>query len=226
MEILLDTASIEQIKEVLKYYPIDGFTTNPSILAKSENNVGEIIREFKELLSPTQTIHIQTTAKKADDMLKQAKLFTEYFGSNFYIKIPITNEGIKALGLIKTEGLKSTATAIFTAAQALLAAKAGANYVAPYINRIDNISGKGTGVVRDIIVILKHYNYTTRVLGASFKNTQQISDLAIAGCHAATLTPDLIDTFVNHPYTVKSLNDFDSSWERKFKTKEVIDFIP
>jgi fructose-6-phosphate aldolase 2 len=225
MEILLDTANMKDIKRTLEYYPIDGFTTNPSILAETEGNIASVLAEFKSILRPEQTMHVQTTAKKAEEMVKQAKILTEYFGSNLHTKIPMTNEGIKAVRMAKAKGLKVTVTAVFTAIQALLAAKAGADYIAPYVNRIDNISGNGTAVVCDCIRILKNYNYPSKILGASFKNVQQIQELTVAGCQAVTVTPELIDTFVNHPYTIKSLDDFDTAWEKSFKENHIVDFL-
>lgn len=225
MEILLDTANMKDIKRTLEYYPIDGFTTNPSILAETGENIVPALAEFKRILKPGQTMHVQTTAKKAEEMVKQAKILTEYFGPNLHTKIPMTDEGIKAVRMAKAEGLKVTVTAVFTAIQALLAAKAGADYIAPYVNRIDNISGNGTAVVCDCIRILKNYNYPSKILGASFKNVQQIHELAAAGCQAVTVTPELIDTFVKHPYTMKSLDDFDKAWEKSFKGKHVVDFL-
>lgn len=225
MEILLDTADMKAIKEAIEFYPVNGFTTNPSILSKAGEEVGEIMKEFKKILKPEQTIHIQTTAVTAVDMVVQAKILTDYLGTNLHVKLPMTSEGIKAVQLAKAEGLKVTVTAVFTAVQGFLAAKAGADYVAPYVNRIDNISGNGIQVVKNLISILANYNYNTKILGASFKNVQQIEELAIAGCQAVTITPDLIDTFVNHPYTVKSLVDFETDWKRSFGTNQVTDLL-
>ncbi|RHP35685.1 transaldolase family protein [Lachnotalea sp. AF33-28] len=225
MEILLDTANMAAIRRAVEYYPVDGFTTNPSILSGVRDEVRTVLAQFKELIQPSQTIHMQTTAEKAEDMVSQAEKLTDYFGPNFHVKIPMNPEGIKAAKMAKAKGLKVTVTAIFTAAQALIAAKAGADYVAPYVNRIDNISGDGVSVVCDIIRILDNYGFATKVLGASFKNVQQIQALAVAGCQAATMTPDLIDTFVNHPYTVKSLEDFKKDWERRFKDSHITDYL-
>lgn len=225
MKILLDTANIDQIKAVLPYFPIEGFTTNPSILAKESADVKETIDQLKVLGEGKRMIHVQVTAADTVGMVRQAEELRDYIGGNFYAKIPIGLQGLRAVPLCKEKGINVTVTAIFTPTQALLAAMAGADYVAPYVDRLDNITSNGVSVVDEIIDMLHLHGLSTQVLAASFKNIQQIFSVAFAGVQAVTINTDLCQKILFHPYTDKSLEDFDMDWRAKFGDKEVTDFL-
>lgn len=225
MKIILDTANTEDIRKAIDKFPIKGITTNPTILSKSKKELDELFIELKEIVKDKYEIHVQTTEKEASLILKEALKLKEYFKEKFFVKIPATEEGIKAVRLCKENGVNVTVTAIFTPVQALIAAEAGADYVAPYVNRIDNISGNGTSVVDEIVKIFKNYNYKTEVLAASFKNTQQILECALSGCQAITIGVDILENALSHPYTTKSLEDFNKDWNNRFGNKKVVEYL-
>lgn len=206
---LADTANCTEIKDLLKYYPIDGVTTNPSLIAGARKPLSKVIPEILECID-NRMIHIQMISEDADTMLREARYYRNYFGlkDNFYAKIPVTKEGYRAIRLIKESDIKVTATAIFTEQQALMAAKAGADFVAPYVNRLDNISSHGVEVVSDIVKAFSIYGFETKVLAASFKNVDQVYRISLTGCHAATLSYDILNTIISHPLTDKGVADF------------------
>lgn len=225
MKLLLDTAKISLIREILPYMPIVGFTTNPSILAKESEDVKKTVEQLIELSEGHRMIHIQMTAVMAEDILRQAKAVQAIVGENFYAKIPMTMQGLRAVTLCKAEGIHTTMTAIFTPMQALLAAEAGADFVAPYVDRLDNITSNGVNVVREIVDLFEIYHLPTQVLAASFKNVQQVYNAASMGAHAATLNGELCLKLLFHPYTDKSLEDFDFDWRGRFGDREIDELL-
>lgn len=225
MKILLDTANLESIKYVMKYFPIEGFTTNPSILAKESNDVKQTLSALKELAEGKRMIHAQVTAADTAEMVEQARAMKAFIGDNFYAKIPMTLQGLKAVPLCKAEGIRVTVTAVFTPMQALMAGKAGADYVAPYVDRLDNITSNGVSVVKEIVDLFHIHGLDTGVLAASFKNVQQVYNVAAMGAQAATINPDLCLKTLFHPYTDKSLEDFEIDWKGKFGNVEITDLL-
>jgi len=224
MKIFLDTANVDEINALIPYYPISGITTNPSILAK-ESNLKDCITKLQKLCGDEKALHIQTTASDAKEMFEQAKALKKTVGNNFYIKIPANEQGLKAVAMCKAAGIKTTVTAVFTPMQALTAALVGADYVAPYVDRLDNINANGVTVVKEILELLKAHDLKTQVLAASFKNLQQIYLVAALGVHAVTISPDLCKKLLFHPYTDKSLQDFERDWKNKFGKAQITDFI-
>lgn len=225
MKILLDTANTVAIEQILPYFPIAGFTTNPSILAKETDDVNKTLLRLKALAGKKLMLHVQATAADTDGIVEQAKRLKSFLGGHFYVKIPITLQGLRAIPLCKAEGIGCTVTAIFTPMQALMAGLSGADYVAPYVDRLDNITSNGVHVVEEIVDLFKTYNLPTQVLAASFKNVQQVYNVASMGAHAVTVSPDLCMKLLFHPYTDKSLEDFDIDWRSKFGDKEITDLI-
>lgn len=146
-------------------------------------------------------------------MVEEAKYINEKIDGKVSIKIPVTQQGIKAIKQLKREQITTLATAIFTADQALMAAKAGADWVAPYVNRIDNISGSGTHVVKQIHDLFKIHNLPTKILAASFKNVQQVHDVAIHGAESVTVNSDILDELLSHPLTDRSVEQFINDWK-------------
>lgn len=207
---LADTANCEEIRDLIRYYPVEGVTTNPSLLAKEGKPISQIIPEILDCIGD-RMIHIQTISEKAEDILKEAKLYRDVFSlkSNFYAKIPVTREGYRAISMVKDSGMNVTATAIFTQQQAMIAANAGADFVAPYVNRLDNIVSHGIEVVADIVKGLKTYNLHTRVLAASFKNVDQVYRVSLTGCQSVTLSHEIMIALTSHPMTDKGVSDFE-----------------
>ncbi|OPD21259.1 transaldolase [Clostridium botulinum] len=225
MLILLDTANIESIKNINDIYPLDGVTTNPTIISKEKKDFMGILREIRNVIGEEKMLHVQVIGSKAEDMIEETVYLNKKIGGNLYIKIPVTEQGIKAMKKLSKEGYKITATAIFTAQQALMAAKAGAEFVAPYVNRIDNLMGDGIKVVSDIVNIFETYNINSKVLAASFKNTEQIHNACLKGAHSVTVNEDLINQLIYHPLTDLSVDNFVKDWENQYgkntKTNEV-----
>lgn len=208
---LADTADIEEIKELLNYLPVEGVTTNPTIIKNARKTLSKIIPEIQQLIGD-KMLHFQTISQKAEDILKEAKYYRDYFDlkENYYVKIPVTKEGFKAIKLVKDADMKVTATAIFTQQQALLAANAGADFVAPYVNRLDNISSHGIDVVSDIVKTFKLNNVACKVLAASFKNVDQVYRVSMVGCHSITASYEVLMAIASHPMTEKSVKGFDT----------------
>ena len=216
MQYVLDTANIDELKAGFDLYPVEGVTTNPTIIARENKQFFYTLRHIREVIGEETMLHVQVLGNTAGKMVKEAHCLHELIGGNLYIKVPVFPEGLKAIKQLKIEGVPVTATAILTANQALLAAKAGADYVAPYVNRIDNISGHGVQTVADIVTMFENFNLPTKVLAASFKNAQQVHDVAIAGGHAVTVPYDILKAAVSHPLTDNSLAQFTSDWERVY----------
>ena len=220
---ILDTADVGAIRHGMEYYPLAGVTTNPSIIAKANRDFWELVTEIRSIIGPEKMLHIQTTQTKAEEILKEAKLLKERVGGNLYIKIPVGEEGLKAAGLLKKEGIPVTMTAIFTPAQALMAAAAGADFVAPYVNRLDNISGDGTGVVADIVEEFAIYQVPCKVLAASFKNAWQVHQCSMCGCHSVTVTEDILKNLVSHPMTDAAIAGFEKDWKGVYGDRKILD---
>lgn len=214
MKLLIDDANIEKIKRIYEFYPIDGVTTNPSILAKSGRNPYEVLTEIRSLIGPDADLHVQAVSKTAEGMVEEGRRIAEVLGKNTYIKIPTVVEGLKAMKLLSEQGYRVTATAIYTPQQAFLAGKAGADYAAPYVNRIDNLGGDGVQSTKRIHDIFKKNGLKTELLAASFKNTQQVLELAEYGIGAATVGPDVIDGLIKNPAVSSAVDAFIADFER------------
>jgi len=207
---LADTANTEELRKLFYYFPIEGVTTNPTILKEAGKPLSVIIPELQEIVGD-KMLHIQMYQSKHQDILTEARFYREHFklGDNFYAKVPVTEEGYKAIALLKKEGFKVTATAIFTQQQALVAARAGADYVAPYVNRLDNISSHGIEVVGYIVENIKTYQLPTKVLAASFKTVDQVHRVSLHGCHSATISYEILERLRRHPTTDISVKAFE-----------------
>ncbi len=221
---ILDTADLEAIKYYNEFYPLDGVTTNPSIISKENTEFWSLVKDIREIIGHDKMLHIQTVQKKADKIIEEAKLLKSKLGNNFYVKIPISEEGLKATMELKRLGIGVTVTAIFTPAQALIAAKAGASFVAPYANRLDNIIGDGVEVVAEIVQQLKTYNLPCKVLAASFKNAEQVHKCAMCGCHSVTVSSDILKILISHPMTDSAISDFEKDWYNAYGDKTILDF--
>lgn len=222
-KILIDSADIKKAKEIEKYYTIAGITTNPTILSKIEGSLEDKLKELKEFTYGKYEVHIQTTESEVEKIVEEAKKLRDYFGESFYIKIPVTKVGLEAIKLCSKENIRVTATAILTAMQALAAAKNGANYVAPYVNRMENVGQDAKEAILEISNLL--IDYPTEILAASFKNVKQVQDILRCGAEAVTIAPEIIEASIWHPYTDKSVFDFEKDWGNRFGDKKIVDGI-
>ena len=221
---ILDTADLDAIKHCNEFYPLSGVTTNPTIVAKEKTDFWPLLEGIRKIIGPEKMLHVQTTEEKAEDIVAEAKLLKERLGGNFYIKIPIGEEGLKATMMLKKIGIPVTVTAIFTPAQALLAAMAGASFVAPYANRLDNILGDGCAVVAETVELLKTYGSDCKVLAASFKNAEQVHRCEMAGCHSVTVSDQILKILATHPMTDSAIEGFKTDWKSVYGDKKIKDF--
>lgn len=220
---ILDTADLDAIRHCNEFYPLSGVTTNPSIIAKAKTDFWELVCDIRKLIGHDKMLHVQTTAEKAEDIVAEARLLHERLGGKFYIKIPIGEEGLRATMMLKKLGIGVTMTAIFTPAQALMAAMAGADFVAPYVNRLDNIMGDGVRVVSEIVEQFELYGLETKVLAASFKNAEQVHKCALAGCHSVTVTADIMKNLISHPMTDAAIEGFERDWRSVYGDRKISD---
>ena len=207
---LADTANLKELKDLFYYFPLEGVTTNPTILAAEKRPFSEIMPQIIDIVGD-KMIHIQMMSHEAEDMVREAKAYKEKYklGDNYFAKIPVSQEGYRAMPMLKDEGIKVTATAIFTQQQALVAARAGADWVAPYVNRLDNISSHGIEVVKNIVENITRFNLDTKVLAASFKTVDQVHRVSMVGSHSATISFEILERLRSHPMTDMSVEWFD-----------------
>jgi fructose-6-phosphate aldolase 2 len=216
MQILIDTANVPVIQKLFEYYPIDGVTTNPTIIAAEKGNFLEILQSIRTIIGVHKAIHVQSLGIISKDIVEEAEYLNQKLRGNLYIKIPVTQEGIKAIKMLKDKGIKTTATAILTPQQALIAAKAGAEYVIPYINRLDNICSDGVRVVSEIVQIFEMHGIHSKVIGASFKNVEQVHKCCLVGANAVTVNADILKQMLYHPLTDLSVEQFVKDWEELY----------
>ena len=214
MKLLIDDANIEKIKRIYEYYAVDGVTTNPSILANEGRNPYEVLKEIRAFIGKDAELHVQVISTTADEIIKEGHKMVEELGENTYIKIPTIPEGLKAMKILSSEGYKVTATAIYTPMQGYLAAKAGADYAAPYVNRIDNLGTNGIEVARKIHDIFKNNGLKTQILAASFKNSLQVLELCEYGVGATTLSPEIIEGLINNTSISSAVEIFIEDFEK------------
>ena len=227
MEYYVDIADIEAVRAVNEVFPIDGFTTNPNILAQATKPLPELFEDYRAYIRETgQRIFVQVTAQMAGEMADQAKRLRDFFGDRLVVKLPAVREGYRACKLCKAQGIAVCVTVVHATMQAIIAAKAGADYVAPYISHIDNIGADGVRCVDEIVKAFRQSGYGCKVLGASFRTVEQVDKLAIVGCHAVTITPQTFDMLIAHPSTDVSMQGFNRAWHDKFGYSQVSDFLP
>lgn len=208
MKLLIDDANVEKIRRLVTEYPVDGVTTNPSILAKAKRNPIETLHEIREIIGQDALLFVQAVPTDTEGMIKDAKAITKEFGQNTIVKIPSIPAGFAAIRELKKMGIHTCGTVVYTPMQAYLAAKAGADYVAPYVNRIDNMGYDGVGVVKEIQNILTNNHMDTEVLAASFKNSMQVLSLCEYGVGAATAAPDVIEALVKNAAIDQAVDTF------------------
>ncbi len=213
MKLLIDDAHIEKIRAIYDKYAVDGVTTNPSILAKCGRPPYEVLKEIRSFIGPHDELHAQVLSLCAEDMVEEAKKMVYILGENTYIKIPTIPEGLKAMKILSAQGVKTTATVIYTPMQAYLAAKAGADYAAPYVNRIDNLGADGIDFAKIFQNIIKTNNLKTKILAASFKNSKQVQELCEYGIGAATAAPEVIEGLMKNASVDAAVEEFVNDFE-------------
>ena len=216
MKIFIDTANLDEIREIASWGILDGVTTNPTLVAKSGKTFDEIINEIFEIVDGP--ISLEVVSKEAINMFNEAKdlvkKIPQKFRKNITIKIPMNPEGLKAVKLLSKEKIKTNVTLIFSANQALLAAKAGATYVSPFIGRLDDIGQEGIQIIKEIVDIFNNYNIETEVIVASIRHPIHVIDSARIGADIATIPPNIIKKMVKHSLTDIGIHNFLSDWNK------------
>ena len=224
MKYMMDGGNLEEIRYCNEFYPLAGVTTNPTLVAKEKSEFWKLVKEIRNIIGPDKMLHVQTVQTTAEKMVEEAKCLKEAVGGNFYVKIPIGEEGLKATMMLKKIGIGVTVTGIFSPTQALMAAVAGADFVAPYVNRLDNIVGDGIKVVEEIVKEFDAQGIDCQVLAASFKNIEQIHKCALSGCHTVTIAADLFKGLISHPMTDAAIAGFEADWKSMYGDKTILDF--
>lgn len=211
MKFFIDTANVQEIREAHSWGVIDGVTTNPSLVAKEKRSFQELIEEICAIIDGP--ISAEVVSSEATGMVREARKLAE-ISRNLVIKIPMTTEGLKATRVLKEEGIDSNVTLIFSPTQALLAAKAGARFVSPFVGRLDDISHAGMDLVEQILTIYQNYAFSTEVIVASIRHPLHVVSAALMGAHVATIPFKVIEQLVKHPLTDIGIERFLADWEK------------
>lgn len=209
MKIFADTANVEDIKRINDLGIIDGVTTNPTLVAREGKDWESVEKQICEIVDGP--VSAEVTASEATAMVEQARELSKW-ADNIVVKIPMTAEGLKAVKVLSQEGIKTNVTLVFSAMQGLLAAKAGATYVSPFLDRLDDIGADGVELVQKLRQIFDNYGYRTEIIAASIRNYQHVEQVALAGCDIATIPAKILVKLWKHPLTDQGLAAFERDW--------------
>lgn len=215
MRFFIDTAKVEDIKKANDMGVICGVTTNPSLIAKEGRDFTEVISEIASIVDGAISGEVKATTEKAKDMIKEGREIAAIH-KNMVVKIPMTVEGLKAVKVLSAEGIRTNMTLVFSANQALLAARAGATYVSPFLGRLDYISQPGVKLIQDIVKIFKIHNINTQIIAASVRHTMHVTECAIAGADIATIPYSVIEQMTKHPLTDQGIEKFKADYKKVF----------
>ncbi len=215
MRLFIDTANVEDIRRANDMGVICGVTTNPSLIAKEGRDFNEVIKEIAAIVDGPISGEVKATTVDAEGMIREGREIAAIH-PNMVVKIPMTAEGLKAVKVLSREGIRTNVTLIFSANQALLAARAGAAYVSPFLGRLDDISMTGVELIRDIVQIFDNYDLETEIICASVRNPIHVTDCALAGAHIATVPYAVIEQMIKHPLTDAGIAKFQADYEKVF----------
>lgn len=215
MKFFIDTANVEDIKKANDMGIICGVTTNPSLIAKEGKNFNDVIKEITSIVDGPISGEVKATTIKAEDMIVEAREIAKIH-KNMVVKIPMTIEGLKAVKILYKEGIKTNVTLIFSANQALLAARAGATYVSPFLGRLDDISTDGLELIRTIADIFATHDIDTEIISASVRHPIHVTECALAGANIATVPYSVIEQMTKHPLTEQGIEKFKKDYEAVF----------
>jgi len=212
MEIYLDTANLAEIKQALDWGVLDGVTTNPTLIAREGRDPQEHFIDILKLVHP-RPVSLEVISDSHEDMIKEAEELSK-LSDNVVVKIPMTEEGIKAVSVLSKKGIKTNVTLIFTPMQALLAAKAGATYVSPFMGRLDDRGWNGVSLVENIIKIFRNYNISTKIIAASTRNVRHVLEVSLLGVDIVTMPFKVLVKMFEHPLTVEGIDRFKKDWQQ------------
>ena len=213
MEFIIDTVNLEEIKEAVEYLPIVGVTSNPSIVKKTNpQDFFEHMKEIRKIIGQERSLHIQVISKDCDTIIKEAHRILKEVDDKVYIKVPVSYEGIKAIKLLKEEGINVTATAVYDLMQAYMALEAKADYIAPYVNRIGNLGADPFELINELSNRIIMDGYESKIVAASFKGVQQVKDALNNGAQAVTVPVEVLKQIFANPNIEKAVNDFNQDW--------------
>ncbi|MDF2843953.1 MAG: transaldolase [Herbinix sp.] len=215
MKLFIDTANVEDIRKANDLGVICGVTTNPSLIAKEGRNFSEVIAEIASIVDGPISGEVKATTVAAEDMVAEGREIAKIH-PNMVVKIPMTLEGLKATKILASEGIKTNVTLIFTANQALLAARAGATYVSPFVGRLDDISQPGVDLIQTISEIFNSYDIKSEIIAASIRNPIHLTECALAGADIATIPYSVIEQSVKHPLTTEGIEKFIKDYKAAF----------
>ncbi len=211
MKFFLDTANIEDIKKYASWGVISGVTTNPTLIAKEDVSLEKRIKEIAEVVDGP--ISAEVIATDLEGMLEEGRKYAKWH-KNIYVKVPATPEGLQAVKIFKKEGIHTNLTLVFSAGQALLAAKAGADLISPFIGRLDDVCEDGMALIAEIAQIFQNYNIKSELLVASIRHPRHVIEAAMIGADIATIPAEVIDKMIKHPLTDKGIEKFLEDWEK------------
>lgn len=218
MRLFIDTANVDDIRKANELGVICGVTTNPSLIAKEGRDFKEVIKEITQIVDGPISGEVKATTEKAEDMVKEGREIANIH-PNMVVKIPMTVEGLKATKILSSEGIKTNVTLIFSANQALLAARAGATYVSPFVGRLDDISTEGAELIKTIAQIFRNYGIKTEIIAASIRNSIHVTECALAGADIATVPYNVIEQCTRHPLTTMGIDKFVQDYKLVFGDK-------
>jgi fructose-6-phosphate aldolase 2 len=220
MEFFLDTVNVEKVKKYNEIYNITGVTSNPTILSRENCELFPTLLKIREIIGDKQ-LHVQVTGKTCEEMLKEAQAIVDRIDKNVYIKVPTNEEGIKTIKTLKKNGYNVTATIVYTLQQAVMAASVGADYVAPYFNRMSENNYNALDEIADMAKVFEMYNKPTKLLVASFRNTNQIMKVMLSGATAITAAPEFYSMMFENPSVDSIIERFDADWAKLYGEKRI-----
>ncbi|MFZ8785840.1 fructose-6-phosphate aldolase [Thermocrinis sp.] len=211
MQFFLDTGNVDEIKQALEWGILDGVTTNPTLIAKTGRPFMEVVKEILQLVDGP--VSLETVSRDAKGMVEEGRKLAE-LGDNVVVKIPMTPEGIIAVQELESEGIPTNVTLVFSPTQALIAAKAGATFVSPFVGRLDDISSEGMKLIRDIKTIFDNYDFDTQIIVASVRHPMHVLEAALIGADICTMPFEVMKKLFQHPLTDKGIELFLKDWEK------------
>lgn len=212
MKFFIDTANPQEIKKAYEMGIIDGVTTNPTLISKENKDFKSLIREICEIIKGLP-ISLEVVSPDANGMIDEARRLVK-MGENIVVKIPMTEEGLKAIKVLVSEGIKTNTTLVFSATQALLAAKAGSTYISPFIGRLDDISQRGMDLIEEIITIFNNYDFESQIIVSSIRHPIHVLEAALIGADVATIPYKVLVQLIHHPLTDIGIERFLSDWKK------------